>query len=73
MLIVSFVIITKNVICILMIRIAAKSILEVAERVEKALDEAQVIQKDVGDDILTTNQFIVDATNSLTKVSVKSK
>lgn len=52
-----------------MIRIAAKSILEVAERVEKALDEAQNIQKDVGDDILTTNQYIVDATNSITKVS----
>jgi len=52
-----------------MIRIAAKSILEVAERVEKALDEAQNMQKNVSDDILTTNQYIVDATNSITKVS----
>lgn len=53
-------------------QIAAKSILEVAERVEKALDEAQIIQKDVGDDILTTNQYIVDATNSITKVKTET-
>lgn len=48
---------------------AAKNILQVAERVEKALIEAQNIQKEVNDGIFTTNQNIVDATNSLTKVS----
>lgn len=48
---------------------AAKSILQVAERVEKALAEAEVIQKDVDNGITTTNQNIVDATDILNKVS----
>lgn len=47
---------------------AAKDILHVAERVEQSLAEAKTIQKNVDDGILTTNQNIVDATNSLTKV-----
>lgn len=51
-------------------RMAAKSILQVAERVEKALIEAEGIQKDVEDGIMTTNQNIVDATNSLSEVSI---
>lgn len=48
---------------------AAKNILQVAERVEKALAEAQNLQKEVEDGIFTTNQNIEDATNTLTKVS----
>jgi len=48
---------------------AAKSILQVAERVEKALAEAEAIQKDVENGITTTNQNIVDATDILNKVS----
>lgn len=48
---------------------AAKNILQVAERVENALAEAQDLQKVVDDGVLTTNQDIVDATNSITKVS----
>lgn len=48
---------------------AAKNILQVAERVEKALAEAQDLQKTVDEGVLTTNQDIVDATNSITKVS----
>lgn len=47
---------------------AAKSILQVAERVEKALEEAQVLQKSVDDGIVKTNQNILDANNSLAKV-----
>lgn len=50
---------------------AAKNILQVAERVEKALVEAEDIQKDVEDGIMTTNQNIVDATNGLSKVSTE--
>jgi len=48
---------------------AAKNILQVAERVEIALAEAQNIQKKVDDGILTTNQNVVDANNSITNVS----
>jgi len=48
---------------------AAKNILQVAERVETALAEAQSIQKNVDDGILTTNQNILDANNSITNVS----
>lgn len=48
---------------------AAKNILQVAERVETALAEAQSIQKNVDDGILTTNQNILDANNSITDVS----
>lgn len=47
---------------------AAKNILQVSERVEKALTEAQNIQNIVNNVILTMNQNIVDVTNSLTKV-----
>lgn len=49
-------------------RMAAKNILQVSERVEKALIEAQNIQNIVNNVILTMNQNIVDVTNSLTKV-----
>lgn len=49
---------------------AAKNILQVAERVEKALSETQNIQKSVNDGIFATSQNIVDANNSLTKVRV---
>lgn len=48
---------------------AAKNILQVAERVETALDEAESIQKKIDDGILITNQNIVDANNSITNVS----
>lgn len=48
---------------------AAKSILEVAERVEKALNEAQEMQKNVDDGILTTNENILNVNSSLLKVS----
>jgi hypothetical protein len=51
-------------------RMAAKNILQVAERVEKALSETQDIQKTVNDGIFVTSQNIVDANNSLTKVCV---
>lgn len=50
-------------------RMAAKNILQVAERVEKALAEAQEIHKNVDIGILKTMESIADATNSLTKVS----
>lgn len=49
---------------------AAKDILQVAERVEKALAEAQEIHKNIDGGILKTKENIVDATNSLTKVSI---
>lgn len=49
---------------------AAKSILQVAERVEKALAEAEDIQKNVDDGIMNINQNIADATNNLSKVSI---
>lgn len=48
---------------------AAKIILQVSEHVEKAIDEAQNIQKTVNDDILITKQNIIDASNSLSKVN----
>jgi len=48
---------------------AAKNILQVAERVETALDEAESIQKKIDEGILITNQNIVDANNSITNVS----
>lgn len=48
---------------------AAKSILQVAERVEESLSEAEGIQKNVEDGITITNQNIADATDSLSKVS----
>lgn len=50
-------------------RMAAKNILQVAERVEKALAESQEIHKNVDKGILKTKESIADATNSLTKVS----
>lgn len=53
----------------LFFRMAAINILQVAERVETLLAEAEDIQKNVDKGILTTNENIVDATNSLTKVS----
>lgn len=54
---------------IFVFRMAAKIILQVSEHVEKALTEAQNIQKTVDEDILLTNKNIVDASNSLSKVS----
>lgn len=57
------------VVQIFVLRMAAKIILQVSEHVEKALAEAQNIQKTVDDDILLTNKNIVDASNSLSKVS----
>lgn len=48
---------------------AAKDILQVAERVEKALAEAETIQKEVDSGLETTNQNIVDTTDVLDKVS----
>lgn len=51
-------------------RMAALNILQVAKRVETLLGEAEDIQKNVDKGILTTKENIVDATNSLTQVSV---
>jgi len=48
---------------------AAKNILQVAERVETALAEAQSIQKNVDDGVVITNQNIENAINSITNVS----
>jgi chromosome segregation ATPase len=53
-------------------QMAAKNILQVAERVETALAEAQSIQKNVDDGILTTTQNILDANNSITNVKTET-
>lgn len=50
---------------------AAKNILQVAERVETALADAQSIQKNVDDGILITNQNIMDANSSITNVKTE--
>lgn len=50
---------------------AALNILQVAERVETLLAEAEDLQKNVDKGILITKENIVDATNSLTQVSCR--
>ncbi|XP_050439565.1 laminin subunit beta-1-like [Adelges cooleyi] len=50
----------------------AKNILQVAERVEKALAETQEIQKNVEDGIVVTNKNIMDATESLNNIKSDS-